>query len=136
MNSQFEQTEQAFLVAYLSQAYANYAYPVPLVARIPKQCRPAEGEHSNLATRGIVQGLPSVMLSQKDAPVVWIEILSRFSQPSEAQRRVHEHLADLGHIVHVCHSAAHALEDLRTMGALDPTPQLPMKLESRHPDHT
>jgi hypothetical protein len=131
MNSQFELTEQAFLVAYLSQVYANSGYPAPLVARIPKQARASEGEHSNLATRGIVQGMPSVMIASNQAPVIWIEILSRFTQPSEQQRRVHDHLADLGHIVMVCHSAAHALADLRAMGALEPTPQLPMQLESR-----
>jgi len=134
MISQFVQTEQAFLVAYLSQAYANYAYPVPLVARIPIQYRPPEGEHSNLASRGIVQGLPAVMLCANGSPVVWIEIISRFTQLSEAQRRVHDHLTDLGQIVLVCHSAAHALADLRALGALDPVPQLPMSLESR--DHT
>jgi hypothetical protein len=122
--NQFELMEQAFLVAYLDQTYHG-SPPAPFVARIPKQYRPPEGEHSNLATRGVVVGMPSVMLAIKDAPVVWIEVKSKYATLSEQQKRVHQHLTDIGHIVHVCDSAAAALADLRAMGAIDPRPVLP-----------
>lgn len=125
MRNQFELMEQAFLVGYIQQQIPQDAI-APFVSVIPRAARwDPDRDPRDMERKGVVHGMPRIMFCAKDSPVVWIEILSKFSKPSEQESRVHRHLADLGHIVHVCHSAAEAIADMRAMGALDPVPRLP-----------
>lgn len=126
MKTQYELMEQSFLVWFVHHLVILEGVR-PFITAIGA----AEDPESEFIRRHTAQfdcdwSAPGLLLCAEGSPPIWIDIRSKFNTISEHELRTQNHLVELGNIVIQANSAAEAIADLRTMGALVILPHMPL----------